>query len=101
MSSTPFTSECAPIRNPMVTLSTDADFWLDSRLWSQGCRIRDLKSVRYETHPQIKPDRGQWSLSNPRPNIQVSRARHQRVEPANNLLGALAKDDVFAGRTRL
>jgi hypothetical protein len=25
----------------------------------------------------------------------------RQVEPANNLLGALAKDDVFAGRTRL
>lgn len=31
----------------------------------------------------------------------LSRARHQRVEPANNLLGALVKDDVFAGPPRL
>ena len=31
----------------------------------------------------------------------LSRARNPRVESANNLLGALAKDDIFAGRTRL
>jgi hypothetical protein len=29
----------------------DADFSLDSCLWSQGCQIRDLKSVQYEAHP--------------------------------------------------
>jgi hypothetical protein len=37
--------------------------------------------------------------ANPRPNISsLSRALLSRVEQANNLLGALAKDDVFAGR---
>src|ERR1700730_3226543 len=29
------------------------------------------------------------------------RAQHRRFEPGNDLLGALAKDDVFAGRTHL
>jgi len=28
-------------------------------------------------------------------------ARRPRVETSNNLLGTLAKDDIFAGRTRL
>jgi len=43
---------------------------------------------------------GQYT--NPMPNIlSLSRARHQRVEPANNLLGLLAKDDVFTGRACL
>jgi hypothetical protein len=28
-----------------------------SCLWSQGWQIRDLKSVPYESHPQIKPER--------------------------------------------
>jgi hypothetical protein len=36
--------------------------------------------------------------THPKPNISsLSRARHQRVEPGNNLMGAPAKDDVFAG----
>lgn len=40
--------------------------------------------------------------TNLRPNFSsLSRARHPRVDPGNNLLGALAKDDVFAGRPRL
>jgi hypothetical protein len=40
--------------------------------------------------------------TNPRPKISsLSRTRYQGVEPGNNLLGALAEDDVFAGRTRL
>jgi hypothetical protein len=40
--------------------------------------------------------------TNPRPIIsRLSRTRYQRVELGNNLLGALAEDDVFAGRMRL
>jgi hypothetical protein len=54
-----FTFERAPMRNPVVTHSTDADFFLDSRLWSQGCQIKYVKSVRYESHPQINSERGQ------------------------------------------
>jgi hypothetical protein len=42
------------------------------------------------------------TYANIRPNVSsLSRACHQGVEPGNNLLSALAKDDVFAGRTRL
>jgi hypothetical protein len=40
--------------------------------------------------------------ANPRPKIsRLSRARHGGVDPGNNLLLALANDDVFAARTRL
>jgi hypothetical protein len=40
--------------------------------------------------------------TNPRPIIsRLSRTRNQRVELGNDLLGALAEDDVFAGRMRL
>ena len=39
---------------------------------------------------------------NSRPNIsRLSHALHRRVEPADNFLGTLAKDDVFAGRAYL
>src|SRR5208282_5876129 len=41
-------------------------------------------------------------LDNLRQDISsLSRSLRQRVEPADNFLGALAEDDVFSGRTRL
>jgi hypothetical protein len=40
--------------------------------------------------------------ANPRPSIsRLSRGRHGGADPGNNLLCTLAKDDVFAARTRL
>jgi hypothetical protein len=47
MFSTPFYSERAPIKSPVVVHGTDADFTLDSSLWSEACQIWDLKYVRY------------------------------------------------------
>jgi len=54
MSLTPFTSERAPTGNAFVTRGTDSDVLVGFVLAPQVCQTKDLKSVRYESHPQIK-----------------------------------------------
>lgn len=52
--------------------------------WRRGCKSRC------------------FGCTSPVPTISnFCRARRRRVEPANNLVGSLAKDDVFAGRACL
>jgi hypothetical protein len=53
MSLTPFTSERAN-RNTFVTRGTDSDLLVGFVLASQAWQTGDLKSVRYESHPEIK-----------------------------------------------
>src|SRR6266849_1825575 len=57
MSSTPFTFERAPRRNPLLTRHTDTSRQIPC-LWPKGWQIREMKSVRYESHRQVKPERG-------------------------------------------
>jgi hypothetical protein len=62
MSLTPFTSEREPTEIPFGARGTDSDLLVEFVLASQAWQSGDLKSVRYESHPQNKLERVQRTI---------------------------------------